>query len=111
MKWSGVISAKRAGGAIPALFIRMSRAKGHGERHFWLCERISEGPVGVDMSIRRWRTEGEWGRERMRVARAAARGVLVWCWWWRIILGVVLLEGWVGFVIVCCCLLLLFGRD
>lgn len=53
MKWSGVISAKRAGGAIPALFIRMSRAKGHGERHFWLCERISEGPVGVDMSI--WR--------------------------------------------------------
>ena len=56
--WSWVISERRAGGAIPALFIRMSSCNGAGARQFWISEMISEGPVGVEMSIWSCRTEG-----------------------------------------------------
>jgi hypothetical protein len=57
--WSWVMSERRAGGAIPALLMMMSSERGAGERHFWISKMISEGPVGVEMSIWSWRTEGE----------------------------------------------------
>ena len=49
--WSWVMSERRAGGAIPALLMMMSTERGAGERHFWTSKMISEGPVGVEMSI------------------------------------------------------------
>jgi hypothetical protein len=90
--WSWVIWDRAAGGAIPALLMRMSSASGAGERQSWSLAMISEGPVGVEMSIWSWRTEGRWGRARMRSARAVARGVLVGVRWWIIIW----LVGWLG---------------
>ena len=71
-KWSAVISPSVAGGAMPALLMRMSMANGEGSRQALSFSIISFGPVGEAMSARIFKTDGACGRERMRDASSSA---------------------------------------
>ena len=71
-KWSAVMSPSAAGGAIPALLMRMSITNGEDSRQASSFSMISLGPVGEAMSARIFNTEGSCGRERIREASSSA---------------------------------------
>lgn len=84
-KWSAVMSPNAAGGAMPALLMRMSMTREDGSRQAFSFSIISLGPVGEAILTRIFKTEGECGRERMRDASSSAWLSLDSLRWWIII--------------------------
>ena len=84
-KWSAVMSPSAAGGAMPALLMRMSITSAEGSRQALSFSTISFGPVREAMSTRIFRTEGKCGKERMREASSSAWVSLDSLKWWIMI--------------------------
>lgn len=84
-KWSAVMSPSAAGGAMPALLMRMSMTSEGGSRQALSFSIISFGPVGEAMSARIFKTDGACSRERMREASSSAWLSLDSLRWWMMI--------------------------
>ena len=84
-KWSAVMSPSAAGGAMPALLMRMSITSAEGSRQALSFSITSLGPVGEAMSARIFKTDGACGRERIREASSSALLSLDSLRWWIMI--------------------------